>query len=430
MSQPSNPTGPNWQQAMQRGTAGTVMQAKASVNLERETKRMNRAVMQFVFNQPFFAFLLMRLIRKSSSEYPALATDGRSLWWNPEYTSGITDAEIQGALAHVIMHCANGHPWRGAGRDEDAWNESCDLAINPLLEQSRFALPDDHHTDPRFTNASAEQIYLVKLEERLQNPPGGGKQPNGGAGGGQAGQNQNSQGNQPQGNQPGCGQVVTPKGGQADLSKLETDWTLAVEQAYQYAKGRGVLPSGAELLVQNMKKPVINWRAELRRLMQDRARSDYSWSRPNPRYTSMGLYLPDVRSEQLGEIVIALDTSGSTYHRVEEFVAEVNDILTEVKPARVHVLHVDAAVHHVDVFERGDSITGEYNLHGGGGTAFEPAFEYADKLDEPPVCLLYLTDLWGSFPDVPPAYPVIWAATTDVTPPFGDVVPLNWEVSS
>ena len=154
----TQPLSPNWQQAMQRGTPGTTMQAKAPVNLERETKRIDRAVMQFVFNNVFFAFLLMRLTRKSSNQYPALASDGRTLWWNPEYTSSITDAEIQGALAHIVMHCANGHPWRGAGRDEGVWNESCDLAINPILEQSRFTLPGDHQTDPRFTNSSAEAI--------------------------------------------------------------------------------------------------------------------------------------------------------------------------------------------------------------------------------------------------------------------------------
>ena len=398
-----------------------------TVSIERETKRVNRAVMAFVFSQPFFAHLLMRLNRTPSSQYPALATDGRTLWWNAEYTSTITDLEIQGALGHIVMHCANGHPWRGVGRDEGVWNESCDLAINPILEESRFALPDDHAIQDRFRGKSAEAVYMVMLEEKLEqqngNDPGDGS----GNGSSQPGQGQPGQGQPGQGAGSGCGQVVTPKGNQADLSTLETEWTLAVEQAYQYAAGRGVLPSGAELLVQNMKKPVVNWKAELRRFVQDHSKSDYSWARPNRRYTSLGLYLPEIRSDEVGEIVIALDTSGSTYHRVEEFVAELNDILLEVKPKRIHVLHIDAELHHTDVFERGDTIQGEYALHGGGGTRFEPAFEYCDALEDQPVCLIYLTDGYGSYVDVAPNYPVIWAMTTEVKPPFGEVVPLNWE---
>ena len=206
-------------------TPGAVMQTKIPVSLERETKRVDKAVMQFVFNEPFYAFLIMRLRRTPSSEYPALATDGVTLWWNPAYTSEISDAEIQGALAHIVMHCANGHPWRGLGRDNEVWNESCDLAINPILEESRFALPDDHQIQDRFRGKSAESVYMVMLEEKIEPPPsGGGGSGQGGGGQGQSagqgnGQGQGSSGSgSSAGSGQGCGQVVSPSNVSASVN--------------------------------------------------------------------------------------------------------------------------------------------------------------------------------------------------------------------
>jgi len=47
--------------------------------------------------------------------------------------------------------------------------------------------------------------------------------------------------------------------------------------------------------------------------------------------------------------------------------------------------------------------------------------------DEPPVCVVYLTDLDGSFPSVEPEYPVLWCVpegsrSGSRPPPFGEIV--------
>ena len=36
-----------------------------------------------------------------------------------------------------------------------------------------------------------------------------------------------------------------------------------------------------------------------------------------------------------------------------------------------------------------------------------------------------LTDLWGTFPETAPAYPVIWASTETRPVPFGQVIPMG-----
>ena len=42
-----------------------------------------------------------------------------------------------------------------------------------------------------------------------------------------------------------------------------------------------------------------------------------------------------------------------------------------------------------------------------------------------PACLVYLTDLQGTFPDKPPDYPVLWVTTTDQEAPWGETVRLE-----
>ncbi|MDP9120495.1 MAG: VWA-like domain-containing protein, partial [Acidobacteriota bacterium] len=65
---------------------------------------------------------------------------------------------------------------------------------------------------------------------------------------------------------------------------------------------------------------------------------------------------------------------------------------------------------------------------GGGGTSFGPALEHFEG--DPPECLLYFTDLEGSFPRREPSFPVLWLVIGQPlaapTAPFGEVVLLPY----
>ena len=154
--------------------------------------------------------------------------------------------------------------------------------------------------------------------------------------------------------------------------------------------------------------------------------NDYDWSRGNRRYLSHGIYLPTLRSDELPEIVVAVDTSGSIdQETLDQFASEVNDILTTYH-TRIHVLYIDAQVQaHEEVTSEDAPI--QFTPKGGGGTAFRPAFEWVEENDVTPACLVYLTDMAGRFPKDEPDYPVLWVSTDkDVSKsPFGEVVTID-----
>jgi len=64
---------------------------------------------------------------------PTMATDGCRIVYNPTFVDQLKSAELEGVLAHEVLHCALGHQCRRGGRDPGLWNEAADLAINPIL---------------------------------------------------------------------------------------------------------------------------------------------------------------------------------------------------------------------------------------------------------------------------------------------------------
>ena len=146
--------------------------------------------------------------------------------------------------------------------------------------------------------------------------------------------------------------------------------------------------------------------------------------RPNRRHIWAGLYLPGIVREGVGEIAIAVDCSGSVNARqLRLFEAEIRSILEGQRPQRVHVLYFDAMVHKVETYEAGQRVA--LNPVGGGGTEFGPCFDWLDEHGILPQTLVFLTDLYGTFPPSAPSYPVLWASTGRRQAPFGQVIPMH-----
>jgi predicted metal-dependent peptidase len=200
---------------------------------------------------------------------------------------------------------------------------------------------------------------------------------------------------------------------------------VLVVQAAQAARRAGRLGSGIERRVRQQLAPTTDWRAVLRRFVRERAQDGYSWSRPNRRHAWRGVILPSAWSQRLGEIVVAVDTSASIREsELAAFAAEAKAIFAEVKPTAVTVLQCDTKVTSSRRFTELDQF--ELCAKGGGGTRFQPAFDWVDtEAEQQPACLLYFTDLDPADEPADPGYPVLWVATSDrKPPPFGEVVRL------
>ena len=128
--------------------------------------RIQKARTALLLDHPFFGSLLFRLGARALSSIETMATDGVSLYFNPEFVETLSSAELMGTLAHETMHPALQHHTRRGGREPRRWNMACDFAINPMLVDAGLPLPKGVLLDNRFRGMSAERIYnLLEWEE-------------------------------------------------------------------------------------------------------------------------------------------------------------------------------------------------------------------------------------------------------------------------
>ena len=79
-------------------------------------------------------------------------------------------------------------------------------------------------------------------------------------------------------------------------------------------------------------------------------------------------------------------------------------------PEKVVVIYCDAEVNHVDEYTNED-LPVKLIGYGGGGTAFEPVFDYVDANDIDPEVVIYLTDGYGDQHEFTSAHETIWVTT-------------------
>lgn len=351
--------------------------------------KLSVARSRLLLDHPFFGVLALRLQLIEDESIPTLATDGNSIVYNPQFVDQLSLELCSSAIAHEVMHCVLEHISRRVAREPRRWNQACDFAANPILKDAGLPLGANWLYNPSYVGKSAEEIYTML-------PEGSG------------------------GDDPLC-DIRQPRSGDDVLAEsTAVEWKLATIQAAKAAQAQGNLPGQIKKILDDVLTPNIPWRDALASFMTERVKDDYTWRRPNPYYAHTGIYLPTMDGVGMGEMVIALDTSGSVLSVIDEFGSTVKDIVAAVRPQRVHVVYCDAEVNRVDVFERGQELS--FEAVGGGGTDFRPAFEYIKNNSINPACTLYLTDMYGTFPQEKPEYPVLWCATSDVRGPFGDTL--------
>lgn len=360
---------------------------------EKAHFEMIRARSGLVVEAPFFGTLALKLALKEDESCETLWTDGKSLGYNPGFVRELTIGKLRGVICHECMHCACMHHIRRGWREGKRWNAACDYAVNLLVLEAGFRLPEGGLVDSRFYDMPAEQIY-----DLIPDPP------------------------EDQGNGPG---EVRDLPDNEDRKENEVDWELTVRQARNQAGAEGKMPAGIKAMIDNILKPKVDWRVVLRRFIEKITRNDYQWIPPNRRFIHRGIYLPSVFSRELQNGVLAIDTSGSTIHDREQFAGELNGILEEYN-TELQVLYVDAEVCDTAIFKQEDLPITILQMAGGGGTRFSPAFNWVRKnYDGDPGYLIYLTDLECSDYPASPDYPVLWVKTPSGygdDPPWGELV--------
>lgn len=411
-------------------------------------QRLTKAVVDIMGNDKYIALagVLMVGTRTVHETLPTACTNGRDEMYGRAFIESLNDAELRFLVLHESYHKLYKHltTWQWM-YEEDARlaNIACDYVINIKIADDNtdgFAAMPMRAGKPvgvineRFRGMDAAAVYRILKQEQGQEQQGGNGQGQG------QGQGQGS------GTGTGVKQPGQPSGGGGlddhdwdsaqemspeDKHALERDLDEAIRQGALVA---GKLGSGGNRDLDELLKTKVDWREVLREFISTTcAGNDYStWKRPNRRFISSGVYLPSGISEQVGELVIAIDTSGSIGGReLSQFLGEVKGICDSVHPEAVRLLYWDTKVAGDEKYVgmEVENLVHSTKPKGGGGTKVECVPAYMTEHAIKPQAVVVLTDgclggSWGTW-----SVPVLWCivGNNSATPDVGKAVHVEWE---
>jgi predicted metal-dependent peptidase len=368
-------------------------------SLDTLKTRLAKAKTSLILEHPFVGSIALGMPHTYQEGVGTACTNGKRVLYDPKFVSDLTDDELKFLVAHECMHPMLEHNFRRQSREPKRWNRAADYVINQLLvDEGIGKFIEGGCLDKALYDAGngvSEHIYTLI-------PEGDGD----GEGSGDMG---------------GTGQDLEDGEGTAqDQAQQSSEWRVKVAQAAQAAKMMGKLSVGMARLVDAILNPTVDWRDVLQRFVTKHKTDERSFSRPNRRFLSQGLYMPSRSGEVMGPMAFLVDCSGSVDDRqLAQMAAEMRTVHEDLRPEKLHVIYFDSEVSHYECYGPDDSL--DIRFHGGGGTDVRAAFDYleAEGHADDVVCTVVLTDGYTPYPDSC-HYPLIWAMTTDMDAPFGE----------
>ncbi len=368
--------------------------------------KVSRGSTRLVIKFPFYGSVCLRVNVKPDASVSTMATDGKSILWSPDWVDTIGQEETVGTLAHEVLHIILKHPLRRGSRDPLLWNIATDFAINQILVDAGFKLPEGALIDPQYKGLTAEAIY-----DRL--PQDASEQ----------------YGNAVIGEVKDAKKDDGSDMSEAEVKQMEADIDATIMMAATGAKAVGKMPAFAEDLIKEMQRSQVDWRNVMRRFIGGDQPDDYSFRRLHKKMYHMGgVVSPTIERMGAGDIVIGIDTSLSVCKKeLSFFLGEINAISEELKPRSITVITCDARVQTVKRYEQGEEIQ-MIEIGGRGGTLVKPVFDYIEEHQLPVDNMVYLSDLEiFDYPEHPPHYPTLWVSSSmrSDPAPWGDTTYLK-----
>lgn len=370
--------------------------------LFKAKEKIGNSRARLLLQQPFYGVMLSMTDFIQETAIDTMATDGSKVYYSPEFVMELTDDEVYGVLLHEISHCIYLHctPKRRLNREHHRWNVAADYAINLEIKDMGYALPAKVLLEQKYREMNAEQIY-----DKLP---------------------------------PDCTNMSTldvhiESSDEGIWDDMEDRIITAYEMTKNH-KGKSNTPAGLKRWIDKLRKSKVKWERIFHRYVgQALSKDDYSYTRVNKRFLGQGIYLPDLRSNIIGSVVLLVDTSGSIGKNcLEQFASEINKISHLV--SEITVITCDCAVQECVKINQFSDFLKKIHFKGGGGSDFRDAFTLIKEKNIAPELLIALTDMYITVPEKKPLYPVLWCITSkdgmNNAPTWGQKVELPNEKDS
>jgi len=363
---------------------------------EVRLKKAHIALMKHHETALYSGVMLMGKSEVSDNLFTAYTDGVNKRYSRPFLETIISEPKLRGLVLHENLHVA----LKQIPRGKDMWKEdakianmAADFVVNDIIKnitgkvaggnEQLVELPDGALYDPFFHNWNMREVYnyIRKENPQRQKPQSGGS-----SSGGQEEDSDSSPSSS--GKQDKGDGKITANGKEYDMGGDgfdEHDWeNMSAEEVKELNdKIDRALREGGMLAgrmggkiprsISDLLEPKIDWREALREFVSStmKGKDEFTWRRMNKRQMANDIYMPSMENETIGEVVVAIDTSGSIGSvELTEFATELASICDLVSPDAVRVLWWDTDVHGEQLFksDQYQSIASLLKPLGGGGT--------------------------------------------------------------
>jgi predicted metal-dependent peptidase len=350
---------------------------------------------------------------------PTACTDGVNKMYDAKFTAALDDSEARCVVMHENLHVLFKHTlvWKHLWeKNPRKANIAADYVVNGFIRKldpsEVFLKPPRNHPpavwlfDEKYLDMDVGEVYrrLPENEEEGDGQSSG----HGGA--------------------DTHDWEALDELTQAEIDALGKEIDQAIRQGAVVA---GKVSAGKDRTFDALMEPKVDWRKVMREFISQHCdgRDESTWRKPNRRWLQYDTYLPSMQGVATGDIVVAIDTSGSTYvgGMLEKFLSELSAIAAATNPEKLHVIYWESDVAAHEVYNRDEmgSVIARTKPKGGGGTTTSCVTAYMRTHNIKPKACVVLTDGYvgndwgGTWPS-----PVLWVIVGNKTaqPGVGVVV--------
>jgi len=363
--------------------------------MKQNQESLAKASKELILKEPFYGLLLMALNKGWSDQLPTAGVCVRNLNYelkiNPVFWEGLPLNVKVGVLKHELLHIAFFHLTDYEHlTDHLLRNIAMDLEINQYI--NRDDLPAEGCFLDKFPELDLEpkkgtRYYYDKLKQEKD------KQTEMIKAIMDAFENGDEQCTLPNGetidmpsHEDWQGMDALPE---AEKKLLKAQTTHVIQQvADQVEKSKGVIPGEmAEILekLNTLEPPKFDWKGYMRRFI---GKSTKTYTKKSRRkFNKRTPDFPGLKIKQQKHICAAIDTSGSvSTSELKEFLNELYHM--KKTGAEVTIVECDTAISYIGKFDPKKDV----EIHGRGGTEFQPVIDYYNEHSREFSCIFYFTD--------------------------------------
>ena len=351
------------------------------INIQDQVARTTKTL---IFDEPFYGLFMIGINKKYSEHIPTAGVSkqgiGMQLTINPQFYTELKEEHRYGLIKHELLHIAFGHLiLRDRYSDHQLFNIAADLEINQYILESN--LPDGGLLLSSFPELQLpKKAGTDKYYELLQQAQKDGTSPT-----------LDSLMSQMDGTTPHCHSTWDEFNDMSESEKKliqkQVEHQLK-ESAEQTIKRSGSVPGELADLIHKLthvEPAKFDWKGYLRRFVGNssivytkKLRRKY-----NKRYAAN----PGLKIKFKNHILVGVDTSGSVNNdELKEFFSELNHM--HKTGHKITVAQCDTSLGSVKEFKPNQ----DWEIHGRGGTSFQPVIDHFNERKGRYTALVYLTD--------------------------------------